>query len=301
MPWCREGARWRGGAMRVLVCGGDGMLGHVVAKMLSPRHDVAITVRRHPAKYAPHPLLRRHRMLGNVDAMAFDTVREALDRFAPEAVVNAVGLVKQRQAAAEPIPALEVNSLFPHRLARASQERRARLVHFSTDCVFSGRDGDYTEDSVPDCDDLYGRTKLLGEVDAPGCITLRTSLIGRELGRTSGLVEWFLSQTGEVKGFRNAIYTGFTTIEMARIVEMLLTRFPLLSGIWHVSSAPISKYDLLLLLKKHFRTGPAVTPDDAFRCDRSLRSDRFRDACGYRPPSWDEMIGELAIAGESNV
>lgn len=287
--------------MRVLVCGGDGMLGHVVAGALARRHDVAVTVRRDAAGYAAHPVLGRHRTLGDVDATAFQTVRDALDRFAPEAVVNAIGLVKQRQAATEPIPALEVNSLFPHRLAAACRERGARLVHFSTDCVFSGRDGDYTEESFPDCHDLYGRTKLLGEVEGAGCITLRTSLIGRELDRASGLVEWFLSQTGEVRGFRNAIYTGFTTIEMARIVEMLLTRFPEMSGIWHVSSDPISKHDLLLLLKRHFGTAPAVTPDDTFRCDRSLRSDRFRDACGYRPPSWDEMIQELASTGGRDV
>src|SRR5262249_32316179 len=132
--------------------------------------------------------------------------------------------VKQRSEASAAIPSLEINSLLPHRLALVCAAAGARLVHLSTDCVFSGRKGAYTESDPPDADDLYGRSKYLGEVASPGCLTLRTSIIGRELSRKTGLLEWLLSQRGAtVKGFRSAIFSGFTTHEMGRIIERLLT------------------------------------------------------------------------------
>jgi len=284
--------------MRILVLGGDGMLGHRLLLSWRSVHEVRVTLHQDLAAYRQLGLFGADNAFAGVDAGRIEHIARIISEFRPEAVVNAVGIVKQRSEANAAIPSLEINSLLPHRLALVCGAAGARLVHLSTDCVFSGRKGTYTESDSPDAEDLYGRSKYLGEVAGPGCLTLRTSIIGRELSRKTGLLEWFLSQRGgTVKGFRNAIFSGFTTHEMARIIECLLTRSPGAQGVYHVSSAPISKYDLLGEINRALRLGITIVPDDALRCDRSLDSSRFRVEFDYRPPSWDEMVAELARDG----
>ena len=281
--------------MRILVLGGDGMLGHRLLLSWRPVHEVRVTLHQDLAAYRHLGLFSADNAFAGVDARSIERIAPIVSDFRPEAVVNAVGIVKQRSEASAAIPSLEINSLLPHRLALVCAAAGARLVHLSTDCVFSGRKGAYTESDPPDAEDLYGRSKYLGEVAGPGCLTLRTSIIGRELSRKTGLLEWFLSQRGgTVKGFRNAIFSGFTTHEMARIIERLLIRSPSAHGVYHVSSAPISKYDLLRKIDQALQLDITIVPDDALRCDRSLDSSRFRKEFGYRPPSWDEMVVELA-------
>jgi len=225
--------------------------------------------------------------------MRFDTVLRALDAVRPDLVVNCIGIVKQRPEAADPVASITVNSLFPHRLARACAEGGARLIHISTDCVFSGEAGSYRENDRPDAADLYGRTKLLGEVDAPGCVTLRTSLIGHELSGTHGLVEWFLSQRGTVRGFARAVFSGFPTVEMARIVADRIIPDRRLSGLYHLSSAPVTKYDLLRQVAKEYGKRIRIERDEEFVCDRSLDSSRFRGATGYEPPGWPALVAGM--------
>jgi dTDP-4-dehydrorhamnose reductase len=230
-----------------------------------------------------------------VDVRSIESVGEVIDRFEPDAIVNAVGVVKQRDEAKQIIPSLEINALFPHRLLEVCKAAGVRLMHVSTDCVFSGRKGNYTEKEIPDPVDLYGRTKLLGELDeAPG-ITLRTSIIGLELRHKTGLIEWYLARKGTIPGFRRAIYSGFTTLEMARVIERILVRHSDLFGVWHVASAPISKYALLKRLTDVLgRRDIKIEPDDTFVCDRSLCGRAFEEATGYSPPPWEEMLLELA-------
>jgi dTDP-4-dehydrorhamnose reductase len=280
--------------MRILILGGDGMLGHELVRQWRPKHEVRATLRLPMADYAGYGLFDDGNSFAGIDARAFDSVARVIDEYRPEAVVNTIGVVKQRDAAKQAVPSIEINSLFPHRLAAACRESGARLLHMSTDCVFSGRRGMYGEADVTDAADLYDRSKLLGEVSEAPAITLRTSMIGRELSRKTSLLEWFLAQRGPVKGYRNAIFSGFTTQEMARILEMLITRFPQASGLYHVSSSPISKYDLLQLIRDKLGLSTEILADDSFRCDRSLDSTRFREAFGYSPPTWDAMIEELA-------
>jgi dTDP-4-dehydrorhamnose reductase len=202
--------------------------------------------------------------------------------------------VKQRSTAKESIPSLEINSLFPHKMAGLCKAAGMRMVHISTDCVFSGRKGRYQEADVSDAEDLYGRTKYLGEVSESHCVTLRTSMIGRELSRKQGLLEWFLSQKGSVQGFKNAIFSGFTTLELSRIIEKILTDYPDKGGLYHVSSDPISKFDLLTLLKRKMGLRVDILPAEEPRLDRSLDSSRFRREFHYTPPPWEEMIEELS-------
>ena len=235
-----------------------------------------------------------------VDAGKLNDLVRAFRIARPEAVINCVGIIKQLDETKNPIINLSINSLLPHRLAQLCDACCARMIHVSTDCVFSGRKGNYTENDVSDAEDLYGRTKFLGEVyDAPHCVTLRTSIIGRAINSSNGLIDWFLSQNGKtIRGFRRAIYSGFTTLEMSRIMEGVLTQHPEMHGLWHVSSGPISKYDLLKMASKPFQWEGNIQPDDEVVCDRSLDSSAFREATCYRPPAWQDMLDEMASDGE---
>lgn len=281
--------------MRILILGGDGMLGHQLLTYLRSRHDVRVTLRQDIAVYRQYGLFDNENSFSGIDVRSLERLVEVMADFRPEAVMNAVGIVKQRPDAKESIPSLEINALLPHRLAVLCKGIGARLIHLSTDCVFSGRKGNYLESDPSDAEDLYGKTKYLGEVHETNSLTLRTSIIGRELSRHTSLLDWFLAQTGTVKGFTNAIYTGFTTLEMSRIIEKMLLEHPQASGVYQVSSAPINKYELLLLIREKLGLDIEIIPDDVFSCDRSLDSSRFRAEFNYIPPIWPAMIEELRI------
>lgn len=281
--------------MRILILGAGGMLGHRLVAHLAPRHEVHATWRAEvPRAELAAGGVALAGACGGVDARDVTALRTALERARPQVVVNAVGLVKQRHEASDPVAAIELNALLPHRLAALCAECGARLLHVSTDCVFSGRRGAYREDDEPDPLDLYGRSKLLGEVGAPA-LTLRTSLVGLERGRgATGLVEWYLAQRGTVRGFARAIYTGVTTAVMARLVERVLVAQPQLAGVWQVASTPISKLSLLRGLHERLPGTAEVVADESFVCDRSLDGSRFAAATGWHAPSWDAMLDELA-------
>jgi dTDP-4-dehydrorhamnose reductase len=279
--------------MRILILGGDGMLGHQLLKSLTPRHEVKVTLRQDLEAYTLYKLFDRENAYTGIDVRSLERLAEVLADFRPDAVINAVGIVKQRPTAKECIPSLEINSLLPHRLSVLCKAAGARLIHLSTDCIFSGKKGNYQESDPSDAEDLYGKTKFLGEIQDNHCLTLRTSIVGRELSRNKSLLEWFLAQTGTVKGFTKAIYTGFTTLEMSRIIENMLVNHPDASGVYQVSSDPINKYDLLLLFREKLGIKIEIVPDDSFCCDRSLDSTRFRKEFSYTPPTWETMIEEL--------
>lgn len=280
--------------MRVLILGAAGMLGHKLVQHFRDHYDLYATVRGSPASLAKYDFYALDHIIGGVDVFNFDTVIAALAQARPQVVINCVGVIKQLAAANDPVISLTVNALFPHRLAVLCSAVGARLIHISTDCVFNGRRGMYTEADPSDAEDLYGRTKYLGEVGAPH-LTLRTSIIGRELNTCSGLVEWFLSNHGgAVKGYQKAIYSGFTTPVLAQIMQTVIDDFPQLSGVYQVASAPISKYDLLLLLRTAFDVQIDITPETTVAIDRSLDSTRFRAATDYPVPSWPEMVIALA-------
>jgi len=285
--------------MKILVLGADGMLGHQLVESLGPRHDVVGTLRLDANSYVPIAGFLPKTAVYGVDVQDYGSVARAIALVRPDAVINAVGIVKQRPESKHAISSIEINALLPHRLAISCAEIGTRLIHVSTDCVFSGRQGNYVETDFADADDLYGRTKLLGEVSDAGCITLRTSIIGLELSRKKSLVEWFLAQNGAIKGFRKAIYTGLTTLEMARVIEHVLVGHSGKRGVYHVSTAPIDKYTLLCKLRDRLGRSIEIAPDDDFSCDRSMLSRRFQEEFGYVPPSWDAMIYELGTQIEA--
>ena len=278
---------------RVLVLGATGMLGHVVARRFAERFDVHAGV-RDPGRAAALGVMGE---LHPVDALAPESAAALIAGLRPAVVINAIGLVKQLDEASRPIPAITVNALFPHRLAAACAAHGARLLHVSTDCVFSGAlpaPAAYTEDDFPDAHDLYGRSKLLGEVHEPPGLTLRTSIIGWELERASGLLGWLAAQEGDVNGFTNAIFSGLTTVALARVMEEIALDHPRLSGLYHVSTDPIDKHELLSRLRDALELPVTVHPVDEPRINRALDSTRFERATGITIPGWDEMIGEYS-------
>jgi dTDP-4-dehydrorhamnose reductase len=284
--------------MRVLILGGTGMLGHTLHDVLSREHDVLSTTRS-PLGALPvdgREFFGRGRVVEGVEATDLELLRGLIAGFAPAAVINCVGVIKQRDAAHDPTLSVAVNALLPHQMATLCAERGSRFIHFSTDCVFSGSKGDYMEDDPSDATDLYGRTKYLGEVTGAGALTIRSSIIGRELDHFRSLVEWFLSQRGEIRGFTGAIYTGVTTAQMGAIVGRLLVDHPSLDGLYQIASEKINKFELLRLMRDRFglQSQVQILPDDAFLCDRSLDGSRFAEATGIEVPSWPAMIDGLA-------
>lgn len=283
--------------MRTLIFGGAGMLGHQLWKELHRDHETWVTLRQPVDRYRPHGLFEPARAISGVDASNPEALEAVFARVRPEAVVNCVGIIKQLKEAHDPLVSIGINSMLPHRLSRLCGLTGARLVHISTDCVFSGRKGGYIETDPSDAEDIYGKSKFLGEVHDPHAVTLRTSIIGRELETKSGLIEWFLSQQGKtIKGFRHGIFSGFTTHEFARVIRRVLERHPSISGLRQVSSDAIDKLRLLEIARSYYGWKGEIVPDDTFRCDRSLNSSLFRREAAYTPPSWDDMIAEMARA-----
>jgi dTDP-4-dehydrorhamnose reductase len=279
---------------RVLVLGATGMLGHVVLRLFAGSPGIEVWgSARNAAALAGLPEAVRKQVIGGIDVDNPDALAGLFARVRPQVVINAVGLVKQLAQADDPLAALPINALLPHRLARLCALSGARLVHVSTDCVFAGTRGGYVESDAPDAQDLYGRSKLLGEVDGEHTITLRTSIIGPELGGAHGLVGWFLAQTGSVRGYRRAVFSGLPTVELARVIRDQVLPRPGLRGLYHVSAEPIDKDRLLRLVAAAYGHGIEIVADDQVVIDRSLDSSRFRAATGYQPPPWPELVQRM--------
>ncbi len=283
---------------RILIIGAAGMLGHTLMRFFaaSPGINVFGAVRGEnlPAAF-PQDLERLVRR--RIDATQEINLRAVMDDVRPDTVINCAGLIKHRDDAQNPESAIMSNALLPHRIARICSAMNVRMIHLSTDCVFSGADGNYNEQNLPDCIDVYGRTKLLGEVTYGNAVTLRTSIIGPELDRGLGLLSWFLAQTGSVKGYARAIFSGLPTVELARVIRDYILPNDKLCGLYHVSSEPISKYDLLCLIRQVYGTQADIVRDDTVRIDRSLDSGRFRQMAGYIPPPWPELVGTMKAFG----
>jgi dTDP-4-dehydrorhamnose reductase len=280
--------------VKILVLGASGMLGHRTTAVLSERHDVVGTLRN------PDPVLARFapeaRLVTGISVEAPGGIAAVIDDFRPDAVVNCIGIVKQKAEAHQAVPSIRTNSLFPHEIAKICDAAGARFVHVSTDCVFSGSRGGYLESDTPDAADLYGRSKLLGEVtDAPGAITVRTSIVGWELSHPTGVLEWFAGRRGaKCDGYRRAVFSGLATSDLVDVFERLCSEWRELDGLWHVSTDPISKYGLLTSLDRALGWQTEVVPRDEPVIDRSLDSTRFRQRTGWTPRPWAETVERLA-------
>lgn len=280
--------------MKVLVLGAGGMIGHAMFGVL---HQVAAwevwgTLRSDLDRQYFSTALAGSLVVGG-DVERPEVIPRMLAVVRPDVVVNCVGLTKHHQQSEDPQRALPVNALLPHRLADLCAVNGARLIHVSTDCVFAGSRGDYRESDSPDAIDVYGKSKHLGEVDYPHAVTLRTSTIGHELHSALGLLEWFLAQEQECKGYSRAIFSGLTNMEFARVVRDFVIPNMTLRGLYHVGGVAINKFDLLGLVADTYSKSIRIVREDTFVMDRSLNTQRFGEATGYIPPSWPDMIRDM--------
>jgi len=284
--------------MEILILGGSGMLGHKLFQYLRKRCPGTYCTIRGRVDDGPLrnvDLFHTGCVVEDIDAGAFAALEQLVFENKPKVVVNCIGIVKQRNEAIRATPSISLNALFPHQLAELCDRWGVRLIHFSTDCVFSGLRGPYGEENFPDADDLYGRTKFLGEVATGRVITLRTSIIGRELAHRESLLEWFLKQNHKhISGYTRAMFSGVTTNYMAKVVESLIKDHSNLAGLYQVTSAAISKYDLLCLLRDTYRLDVEITPDPGFFCDRRLKGEKFTKATGSISPPWPKLVADLA-------
>lgn len=279
--------------MRILVLGASGMLGNAMLRVMSEQVGWTVYGTLRSPNLALQALAPRAQLIQGIHADQPDSLIAAFTKSRPQVVINCVGLVKQLSSAEDPLVALPINSVLPHRLAKLCELSQARLVHISTDCVFSGRKGYYRESDLPDAEDLYGRSKLIGEVNYPHAITLRTSIIGHELGRNHGLIGWFLSQQERVKGYTEAIFSGLPTRELARVVRDFVIPNPDLHGLYHVAVEPISKHDLLHIVNLEYGKALQIEADERVKINRSLDASRFKEATGYVAPAWPDLIAQM--------
>jgi dTDP-4-dehydrorhamnose reductase len=281
-----------------MVLGGAGMLGHKMFQVLRERFAGAFCTIREDIRKPPFgriELIQGNDVIPCVDVTDFAALDAILSALRPEWVVNCVGVIKQRAEAVSPIHSITINSLLPHKLAQMAARWSGRVIHFSTDCVFSGKHGGYTEEDHSDAEDLYGKTKFLGEAAVANALTLRTSIIGRELTEHRSLLDWFLAQNHKtVRGYRRVIYSGVTTNYLAELVASIIQEHPGLNGLYQVASEPISKYDLLCLLCEVYRLDVRIEPDDLEVSDRSMSCDRLREAIAYKCPPWPVLARQLA-------
>lgn len=277
--------------MKVLILGAGGMLGNAVIRVMCENQHLEVfgTIRSNNVPKIFSTEIAK-KIITGLDVTDRDSLVKLFADIKPDVVINCVGLVKQLAEVDDPLIALPINAILPHQLANLCRLTEARLVHISTDCVFSGTKGNYKETDTPDATDLYGKSKYIGELNDTHTITLRVSIIGHELQSAHGLIDWFLAQQGSCKGFNQAVFSGLPTTVLAAIIRDIVLPKPELSGVYHVAAKPISKYDLLSLVAKVYGKAINIIPDDQLVIDRSLNADRFKSATGYEAPSWEELI-----------
>ena len=284
--------------MRILVIGSSGMLGSAVLRVLCELRawQVFGTIRNENSRQFFSETIRAN-LIANIDVEHQDTLVKLFSQIRPDVVVNCAGVIKHRSDSEDPLVAIPLNALLPHRLANLCQLIGSRLVHVSTDCVFSGNKGSYTETDFPDACDVYGKSKALGEVIYPNTVTLRTSIIGHELQGNQSLLNWFLSQAGTCRGFRRAIFSGLPTVVFSRIIRDVVIPNTNLTGLYHVASKPISKFDLLNLISNAYEKSISIDADDTLVIDRSLDATRFKLATGYCAPEWFDLVQSMHAYG----
>lgn len=285
--------------MRILILGGTGMLGHRLWASMSDKHDVYATLRNRKSEYEIFPSTDHTKVIDNLDVTDFSKLKSEIKNLKPNLVINCIGIIKQNKDANFSIPSITINSLLPHHAASVCAENNIRFIHFSTDCVFDGKKGNYSEDDFPNAIELYGKSKHLGEVvNLPGCLTLRTSIIGREILPRGSLLEWFLSQNGSVNGYKNAIFTGFPTYSIAKILEEYIIPNSSIEGLYNLASEPINKYDLLHHFKDLFQRNITIESDEKFKMNRSLCPDKLKAKIGDYPFKWSDLLNDLLVDNE---
>ena len=286
--------------MKIIILGASGLIGHTLFQKLSERFDCVYGIlHSSKEKYKKFGIFENDKVIDKIDVLTFNELEKIFQTVDPDVVLNCVGVTKRKDEIKDIEKVLLVNAVFPHKLANWAKKNKKRVIHFSTDCVFNGKEGNYTEESVTTGEDIYGKSKALGEIKYKHTLTIRSSFIGQELSGKTELLEWFLSQSKSVKGFRKSLYSGVSTIFMSKIVCDIIEFFPNLSGLYQLATqVPISKYELICIANDYFNKNIEIIPEDLFETKPTLVGDKLQEIMKFDVPSWNEMMEELSINKE---
>ena len=280
--------------MKLLIFGSDGLLGNTIIKFFFEKKDYEVFgILRDFSKIRFFKKNYQKNFFEVKNVLDFVDLENKIKELRPNVIINCLGKTNKNLSNNLICEYIQINSLFPHKLHQISTSLDIRLIHLSTDCIFSGRKGFYSETDIPDPIDIYGKSKLLGELNYANSITLRKSVIGHELITKNGLLEWFLSEDGPIEGYKNAIFSGLTVLELARIINDFILPRKDLNGIFNVSGLPISKYDLLKAISSEYQKSIKIIPNELIKIDRSLDSSSFNKCTGYKPKKWPELIKSM--------
>ena len=283
--------------MKLLILGGSGMVGHTLIKQLLAKHEIFTILRNRTDLQSSkffEKILQKDRCVLIDDINQYENLNNIIKQISPDIIINCIGVIKQRNDIKNTLNMIRINSLLPHILNDICHKNKMKLIHLSTDCVFSGNKGNYKESDNPDPTDKYGESKLLGEINEGTSLTIRTSFIGPELFNKKSLFEWIKSQKNtEIDGFENAIYSGLTTLTFAQVIENIIDKHLDLSGVWQVSSDSISKFELIKMINQKFNLNIKINRNSSFQCNRSLNSSKFKKKTAIKIPSWESMINDL--------
>ncbi|CDG15874.1 dTDP-4-dehydrorhamnose reductase family protein [Xenorhabdus doucetiae] len=279
---------------KILIIGANGMLGGSLLRHFSSceNYEVLGSTRN---ENSAQKLKKQgfDNIIPGISLESTENIDKLISEFKPDFLFNCVGIIKQLDSSKNHIESIEINALLPHKLAKICTKNQTKLIHFSTDCVFSGKNGLYKETDIADASDLYGKSKLLGEVLYDGHITLRTSIIGHEIDTCHSLVDWFLYQNKAINGFSKAIFSGLPTCYVAEILEEYVLPNQSLAGLYHLSVDPINKYELLKLVNSIYNKNCNIYESKELVIDRSLDSSLFREKTGFIPEDWNSLIRKM--------
>ena len=283
--------------MRIIILGASGLIGHKLLQKLSNDFDVYATLHRSKESYGLMPLFSGQNIIDEVDVSDFENVSAILHSVNPNVILNCIGITPRKDEINNLYKVIKINSLFPHQLANWAKVNNKRVIHFSTDCVFNGSTGNYTENSLTTAEDVYGRTKALGEINYSHTLTIRSSFIGQELFGKTELLDWFLNQEGKrINGFTNTLYSGVSTNFMTHVVKTIILNAPELSGLYQLApDKPISKYELLCIAKRAFDVNIEIIPENEYVHTPTLNGSKLKDNIKINVPSWKEMMKDLAF------
>jgi len=273
---------------KTIILGASGLIGHQVYSRLKANKNFSVFSFAHQRKISEDTIL--------LDARDEHLLEKAIVDINPDVIVNCLGVLIA-EANRDPENATFLNAYIPQRLKSVANALDAKLVHISTDCVFSGKKGSYTECDFRDADDTYGRAKALGEVIESPHVTLRTSVVGPEIKEGEELFHWFMSQEGKIKGFTKSIWSGVTTLELAKAVEWAIEKD--IHGLYHITNGvPINKYELLMLFKKYTNKQIEIESVEGKVADKSFLD--TRKDIDYAVRSYEEMISEMVAEIKNN-
>jgi len=278
--------------MRILILGSTGLLGNTFTKYFFDKEDFqTFAAVRNYSKIKFFNKKYHERFVHIENILDYKTTEKTIKNIKPDILINCLGITKKNISSSNNSEEfISINSLLPYRLQKICADLGSRLIHFSTDCIFSGNKGLYSENDNPDPIDLYGRSKLLGELNFENTLTIRKSVIGHELISKNGLLEWFLFQNQFVEGYKNAIFSGTTVLELAILIENYIIPRNDLKGIINIPGQSISKFDLLRTIADIYNKKIDIIPNELIKLDRSLDGSKFNKLTGYHPKPWPLLI-----------